>query len=81
MVHDGTERTTMLTDRDLYVDATMPAHGHGMETSPEVTKSESGVSTVNGMLFHMAGEWQLEFAVSDGEEVERAIFTVDCCEQ
>lgn len=81
MVHDGADKTKMLTDRELYVDATMPAHGHGMETEPNVTKSESGMYTVDGMLFHMAGEWELTFAVSDGTEVETASFAVSCCDQ
>jgi hypothetical protein len=81
MVHDGEDTTLMLTDRILMVDASMPAHDHGMETTPEVVMSESGVYTVNGMLFHMAGEWELEFAVSDGTMTERIHFTIDCCEQ
>ena len=81
MVHDGTDHTLMLTDRELLVDASMPGHGHGMDNSPEVTQSENGMYTVDGMLFHMAGEWELEFLVSDGSAIETATFTIDCCEQ
>ena len=79
MVHDGADNTKMLMDRELFVDATMPAHEHGMDTVPEVTL-DNGVYTVDGMLFHMAGEWEITFAVSDGTSVETAAFTVDCCD-
>lgn len=79
MVHDGDDHTQMHMDKELFVDATMPSHGHGMETLPEVTLDE-GIYTVDGMLFHMAGEWEIAFAVSDGETVERIAFPVDCCE-
>ena len=79
MVHDGDDRTQMYMDRELYVNATMPTHGHGMETTTEVTQT-GGLYIVEGMLFHMAGEWELTFAVSDGETVENASFQVNCCE-
>lgn len=79
MVHDGVDHSFMYTDKDLFVDATMPAHDHGMDTTPEITKT-GGLFQVDGMLFHMAGDWELVFAVSDGETVERAVFTIDCCD-
>ena len=71
MVHDGEDTSKMYMDKELFVDATMPGHGHGMETTPEVTNKD-GVYTVEGMLFHMAGDWELVFAVSDGTNVETA---------
>ena len=80
MIHDGEDTSEMFFDKELFVDATMPDHGHGMDTTPAVTM-ENGVYTVEGMLFHMAGFWELVFAVSDGETVERAIFDIQCCEQ
>lgn len=81
MVHDASDRSFMYTDRELLVDATMPSHDHGMETLPAVTQDESGVYTVDGMLFHMAGEWELAFQVVFEGNIETATFTVDCCEQ
>jgi len=79
MVHDGEDPTQMHMDKELFVEATMPQHGHGMDTVPNVTM-DNGVYTIEGMLFHMAGDWELVFAVSDGETVERATFNIDCCE-
>ncbi len=79
MVHDGQDRDMMYSDKELFVDATMPDHGHGMDTTPEITQN-GGLFLIEGMLFHMAGDWELVFAVSDGENVETATFNIDCCE-
>lgn len=76
------ELEVTITDRDgkpvegatLSVDATMPQHGHGMATRPQVDPGEcaadgtcrhpGGVYRVQGMKFHMQGDWLLRFAVS-----------------
>ena len=79
MVHDGQDHDMMYSDQELFVDATMPSHGHGMDTTPEITQN-GGLFLIEGMLFHMAGDWELVFAVSDGENVETATFNIDCCE-
>jgi hypothetical protein len=81
MVHDGDDHSLMLRDRELDLQATMPAHEHGMETTPEILRDENGLYTVNGMLFHMGGEWELDFTISDGNDAEHAYFTVTCCDQ
>ncbi len=44
----------------LTVDASMPAHGHGMNYQPEVQASASGF-IAEGLLFHMPGQWRLDF--------------------
>ena len=44
----------------LAVDATMPAHGHGMNYKPQFTRKED-VFIVDGFLFHMPGQWRLDF--------------------
>jgi hypothetical protein len=61
----------------LVVDATMPSHGHGMTTLPVATLEEDGAFRVEGLLFHMTGEWVLTVEV-DGDEV--ASFDIWCCE-
>ena len=45
---------------NLRVDALMPAHQHGMNYNPSVTALDNNVFEVNGMLFHMPGEWELQ---------------------
>ncbi len=44
-------------------DATMPAHGHGMNYYPEIKQQENGIYTIEGLLLHMPGQWQFDFTV------------------
>jgi hypothetical protein len=53
------------------VDATMPEHRHGMNYRPAITALGSGRFRVEGMMFHMAGHWQLAFEVQAGKEARR----------
>jgi hypothetical protein len=49
------------------VDATMPEHRHGMNYRPSLRPLEGGRWAVEGMLWHMAGRWELRFDVeADG---------------
>ena len=45
----------------LTFDATMPAHGHGMQTQPTVESQGDGAFRVEGLKFHMPGSWTLTF--------------------
>ncbi len=63
--------------RLLRVDATMPEHGHGMNYRPSIQPLaglDAGRWQVNGLLWHMAGLWELRWDVqNDGRtEVLRA---------
>ena len=60
----------------LDVAATMPAHKHGMNTVPRVEDLGKGRFLVRGLLFHMAGEWELEFDVVKGRIHEHAVTRV-----
>ncbi|MGH1440676.1 MAG: hypothetical protein ACRBBR_11220 [Cellvibrionaceae bacterium] len=46
---------------DLIFDASMPAHGHGMNYKANITKLKNGVHLIEGLLLHMPGEWQFTF--------------------
>ena len=46
----------------LDVDATMPAHRHGMNYAPTVKATAPGRWRAEGLLFHMPGRWELVFA-------------------
>jgi hypothetical protein len=61
----------------LEVDATMPAHGHGMNRTPHVLPNGDGTFLVEGMLFHMSGEWNLIFHVRSGTEYGQAILRLE----
>lgn len=57
--------------RLYYVDAIMPAHGHGMNYRPEVEDRGEGRYRITGMLFHMQGAWRLRFDVETAAGAER----------
>ena len=47
----------------LEVDADMPAHRHGMNYAPRVAPEGEGRFRVEGMLFHMPGDWRIKFVL------------------
>ena len=47
----------------LTVEGWMPDHGHGMLRQPVATLQPDGWFHVEGMLFHMAGDWELRIRV------------------
>lgn len=55
----------------LAVDATMPAHRHGMNYRPSLHPLGDGRWRVDGLLFHMSGAWELALDVRLGERRER----------
>lgn len=53
----------------LRVDATMPEHRHGMNYRPSVKpvgERAQGQWRAEGLLWHMAGRWELAIEVEDG---------------
>ena len=78
-VFDTEEKTNQLTDIIVDVDATMPAHGHGMNLDPILTGPTDGIFLAEGLLWHMEGEWELGIYIS-GETNENIAFTVSCCQ-
>jgi hypothetical protein len=64
---------------EVFINATMPAHGHGMNTAAAVTKLGPGRFRAEGLMFHMPGQWQIEIQLSggDGDDTMQAGLTVD----
>jgi cytochrome c peroxidase len=59
----------------LAIDGGMPGHGHGFSTEPAVTRLlENGAFLVEGMVFNMAGTWQLRVGVMGGGGWDVATF-------
>jgi hypothetical protein len=56
----------------LAIDATMPAHGHGMNYKPEIVERSHTPQTsyyrAEGLLFHMPGEWEWSIKVQVAEQ-------------
>ena len=53
------------------VDATMPAHKHGMNYRTTINSLGKGRFRVEGMMLHMTGHWELAFEVKTGKEIIR----------
>lgn len=52
-------------------DGGMPSHGHGFVTQPRVTRNLGGGEfLVEGVKFHMPGEWVLRVTVASGSASE-----------
>jgi hypothetical protein len=53
---------------EIAVDATMPAHGHGMNYRPEAKRAGPGRWRFSGLMLHMPGAWQFTFdLIRDGK--------------
>jgi hypothetical protein len=55
----------------LSVDADMPAHRHGMNYRPSVSRRGVGRYRADGLLFHMPGDWRLIVDLRAGGRSER----------
>lgn len=56
----------------LGVEATMPGHGHGMNTQARIEGPQQNRFTIRGLLLHMTGEWEFSFDVAKGRTHEKA---------
>jgi hypothetical protein len=60
----------------LKVDATMPEHRHGMNYKASVIPQAPGRYRADGLMFHMAGRWELVFELRTGSKTDRLTQTV-----
>lgn len=66
-----------VTDASIAVSGGMPEHGHGLPTSPQVTKQPGeGRYHVEGVKFNMGGLWELKFAISAPAGDDEAVFNL-----
>ncbi|HAK52878.1 MAG TPA: auxin-binding protein [Gammaproteobacteria bacterium] len=55
---------TPVTDAEVVINGGMPAHNHGLPTSPKVTQNlGQGKYRVEGVRFHMSGYWEMRVTV------------------
>jgi hypothetical protein len=50
----------------ITADASMPAHKHGMNYTPEIVSQRPGAFEATGFLFHMPGLWRISVSVYSG---------------
>ena len=55
----------------------MPRHGHGLPTSPRVTRAlGNGDHLVEGVKFNMGGWWVVRFAITSGAGTDTVTFNL-----
>lgn len=59
------------------LDATMPAHGHGMNYVPEIEERGKNQYSANGLFLHMPGKWRFEVSFSADGKTHRFYRDVD----
>lgn len=59
----------------LTVDATMPAHGHGMNYEAKAAPVDDNSYEAKNLVFHMPGVWRLEVTAYENDKPHR--FTHD----
>jgi hypothetical protein len=69
VLHIESESGEFVTGANIEVTGGMPAHDHGLPTRPRVIEElEDGNYRLDGMRFHMAGDWELTIIiVADGK--------------
>jgi hypothetical protein len=55
----------------IAIDATMPAHGHGMNYRPKTERTATGRHRVTGLMLHMPGTWRITFDLLQGDKRAR----------
>lgn len=59
------------------VDATMPAHKHGMNYTPVIEALGDGRFRVSGLVLHMPGAWRIAVTAKTNSEEQRFILDID----
>ena len=68
---------TVGDDVTITVDADMPDHRHGMNTTPRVERIGPGRYRAEGLQFHMPGYWEIYIDITRGGVTERAALPVE----
>ncbi len=63
--------------RDISIDATMPAHGHGMNYRPAAARAAPGHYRFTGLMLHMPGKWRVTIDLVQGGKRTRLTHEVN----
>lgn len=76
-LHLETASGSPVDSATIAVDGGMPQHGHGLPTSPRVTRElGNGDHLVEGMKFNMGGWWVVKFHVTAAAGVDSVVFNL-----
>ncbi len=71
----GTPAGAPVSGARIAVDGGMPQHGHGLPTTPRVTRElADGTYLLEGMKFSMTGWWEIRLAIDGAEGADRVTF-------
>ena len=63
---------------ELTISGGMPLHDHGLPTEPRATRYlGAGDYLIEGMKFHMSGEWQVSIRILAGDKLDTVTFGLD----
>jgi hypothetical protein len=63
---------------EITVRGSMPAHDHGLPTRPEMTRYlGEGRYLIEGMRFHMAGNWEVVVGIETGAHSDEAMIPLE----
>ena len=66
-----------VTGAEISVDGGMPEHDHGLATRPRVTAElGDGNYRLDGLRFHMAGDWELTLTIVANGKTDTAVVNV-----
>lgn len=61
----------------IHITGGMPEHGHGLPTTPRVTKYPGdGKYLIEGVRFNMAGWWELKMNIDSGHHKDKVTFNI-----
>ena len=67
-----------ISGADISVTGGMPAHDHGLPTAPRVTREIApGDYVLEGLRFHMGGQWELEITISADDKQDVVVITLE----
>jgi len=74
VLHLETRDGKAIEHADIRIRGGMPEHNHGFPTAPKVTEYlGQGDYLIEGMKFHMAGKWQIEFIVAANNQQDTLV--------
>ena len=75
LVRVHTPAGTPIHGARIAVDGGMPQHGHGLPTTPRVTRElADGTYVIDGMKFSMTGWWEIKLAIDAADGADKVTF-------
>ena len=66
-----------VTDAIVRIEGGMPEHDHGLPTRPRITQNlGNGEYLLEGMKFHMGGQWQVTLSIQQDKILDRVTFNL-----